>query len=488
MSSEQKASPSQFEKVKAITDQLESGIQALFESEKFQQYLKTLSKFHDYSLNNTLLIAMQKPDATLVAGYTAWKKQFGRQVQKGESGIRILAPTPYKKEMEVDKMDPITGEIIKNPDGTSAKESKEVLMPAFKVVNVFDVSQTDGKPLPTIGVNELNGDVAQYEMFFDALKKACPVPISFELIDGGAKGYFHTVENRIAIQEGMSQVQTIKTAIHEMTHQKLHSTDPTAKTDPAEPKLTRNHKEVEAESVAFTVCQHYGIDTGDYSFAYVAGWSHGKETPELKASLDKIRKTASEMITEIDEHLTALQKEYTWAHLTADDVKNIECTGSEYMPYSRMAEHTFSCEIVGEPMVLKLTVSQHDDGEGFTIHSEEKDVWDAMTESELRKLEPVLTSTAELHYWTSQVEKAETAEAVKEVTFEFMETENLDLSREQCQKFWEVVEQKEAALSPPSALADLQAKKDESKKEKYSKTKAKTARKKTQKRKKEESR
>ena len=322
----------------------------------------------------------------------------------------------------------------------------------------------------------------------EALKKACPVPIGFEQIDGGAKGYFHTVENRIAIQEGMSQVQTIKTAIHEMTHQKLHSIDPTAKTDLAEPKLTRNHKEVEAESVAFTVCQHYGIDTGDYSFAYVAGWSHGKETPELKASLDKIRKTASEMITEIDEHLTALQKEYTWAHLTADDVKNIECTGSEYMPYSRMAEHTFSCEIVGEPMVLKLTVSQHDDGEGFTIHSEEKDVWDAMTESELRKLEPVLTSTAELHYWTSQVEKAETAEAVKEVTFEFMETENLDLSREQCQKFWEVVEQKEAALSPPSALADLQAKKEESKKEKSSKPKTRIARKKTQKRKKEESR
>ena len=361
-------------------------------------------------------------------------------------------------------------------------------MPAFKVVNVFDVSQTDGKPLPTIGVNELTGDVAQYEMFFEALKKACPVPIGFEQIDGGAKGYFHTVENRIAIQEGMSQVQTIKTAIHEMTHQKLHSIDPTAKTDPAEPKLTRNHKEVEAESVAFTVCQHYGIDTGDYSFAYVAGWSHGKETPELKASLDKIRKAASEIITEIDEHLAALQKEYTWAHLTADDVKNIECTGSEYMPYSRMAEHTFSCEIVGEPMVLKLTVSQHDDDEGFTIHSEGKDVWDAMTESELRKLEPVLTSTAELHYWTSQVEKAETAEAVKEVTFGFMETENLDLSREQCQKFWEVVEQKEAALSPPSALADLQAKKDESKKEKSSKPKTRIARKKTQKRKKEETR
>lgn len=327
-----------------------------------------------------------------------------------------------------------------------------------------------------------------YEMFFEALKKACPVPMGFEQIAGGAKGYFHTVENRIAIQEGMSQVQTVKTAIHEMTHQKLHSIDPTIKVDPLEPKLTRNHKEVEAESVAFTVCQHYGIDTGDYSFAYVAGWSHGKDTPELKASLDKIRKTASEMITEIDEHLAVLQKEYAWAHLTADDVKNIECIGSEYMPHSRMAEHTFSCEIVGEPMTLKLTVSQHDDGEGFTIHSEGKDVWDAMPESELRKLEPVLTSTAELHYWTSQIEKAETAEAVKEVTFGFMETENLGLSQEQCQKFWEVVEQKEAALSPPSALADLQAKKEKSEKEMSSKPKTKASQKKSKKQKKEESR
>ncbi len=306
---EQKIYPSQYEKVKAITDQLEAGIQALFESEKFKQYLQTLSKFHDYSLNNTILIAMQKPDATLVAGYTAWQKQFGRQVQKGESGIRILAPTPYKKRMEVEKTDPNTGEILMNPDGSKQKETREVLMPAFKVVNVFDVSQTEGKPLPTLGVNELTGDVAQYEMFFEALKRSCPVPIDFEQIEGGAKGYFHTVENRIAIQEGMSQVQTIKTAVHEMTHQRLHSIDPTAKPDPAEPRLTRNHKEVEAESVAFTVCQHYGIDTGDYSFAYVAGWSHGKETPELKASLDKIRRTASEMITTIDGHLEVLKLE-----------------------------------------------------------------------------------------------------------------------------------------------------------------------------------
>ncbi len=243
---EKKSYPSQYEKVKAITDQLEAGVQALFESEKFKQYLQTLSKFHKYSLNNTLLIAMQKPDATLVAGYTAWQKQFGRQVQKGESGIRILAPTPYTKKMEVEKTDPNTGEILMNSDGSKQKETREVLMPAFKVVNVFDVSQTEGKPLPSLGVNELTGNVAQYEMFFEALKRSCPVPIGFEQIEGGAKGYFHTVENRIAIQEGMSQVQIVKTALHEMTHQRLHSIDPTAKPDPDEPLLTRNSEEVEA--------------------------------------------------------------------------------------------------------------------------------------------------------------------------------------------------------------------------------------------------
>ena len=214
-----KAYPSQLDKVKEITDKLEAGIQALFESEAFKNYLKTLSKFHDYSLNNTILIAMQKPDATLVAGYTAWQKNFGRQVQKGETGIRILAPTPYKKKMEVDRLDPVTGQAILNPDGSTAKELKEIMVPAFKVVNVFDVSQTDGKPLPTIGVDELTGNVTNYEMFFEALERACPVPVGFEQIPSGAKGYYHTVDQRIALQEGMSEVQTIKTMIHEMAHQ-----------------------------------------------------------------------------------------------------------------------------------------------------------------------------------------------------------------------------------------------------------------------------
>ena len=303
-----RAYPSQLDKVKEITDKLEAGIQALFESEAFKNYLKTLSKLHDYSLNNTILIAMQKPDATLVAGYTAWQKNFGRQVQKGETGIRILAPTPYKKQMEVDRIDPVTQKPILNPDGSTAKELKEVMVPAFKVVNVFDVSQTDGKPLPSIGVNELTGDVKQYEMFFEALKRACPVPVGFEQIDSGAKGYYHTVDQRIALQEGMSQIQTIKTMIHEMAHQKLHSIDP-KELPPEEPRLTRNAKEVEAESVAYTVAKHYGIETSDYSFAYIAGWSHDKDTPELKASLDRIRKAADEMITSIDEQVMAIQME-----------------------------------------------------------------------------------------------------------------------------------------------------------------------------------
>ncbi len=290
---------SQAEKVKAITEQLESGIQALFESEQFKNYLKTLSKFHSYSVNNTILIAMQNPDATLVAGYTSWQHDFGRSVRKGEKGIRILAPAPFKKKTEVDRLDPVTGKAVLNADGSVAKDVQEVTIPAFKVVNVFDVSQTEGRELPSIGVDELTGDVAQYENFLKALEDTCPVPVAFEQITSGAKGYFNPMEQRIALQEGMSQAQTIKTLIHEMAHQKLHSADE---------MLSRNTKEVEAEAVAYTIAQHYGIDTTDYSFAYIAGWSMGKGTAELKASLDRIRNAADEMITGIDEQFQSLEK------------------------------------------------------------------------------------------------------------------------------------------------------------------------------------
>jgi hypothetical protein len=208
----------------------------------------------------------------------------------------------------MEKIDPATQRPVMDADGNPVTETVEVTHSAFKVVNVFDVSQTEGREIPTIGVDELTGDVREYEMFFEALKRTCPVPMDFEQINGGAKGYYHLTEQRIAIQEGMSQLQTIKTAIHEMAHQRLHAIDPDDKTK-EKPQLTRNSKEVEAESVAYTICQHYGIDTSDYSFAYIAGWSHGKETPELKASLNTIRKAASEMINEIDGHVAEIRRE-----------------------------------------------------------------------------------------------------------------------------------------------------------------------------------
>ena len=323
------ADNTQYQKVKEITDQLEQGIQDLFESEKYMSWLRTMSKFHDYSLNNTLLIAFQRPDATLVAGYTAWQKQFGRQVQKGEKAIKILAPAPYKEKVEVEKLDPITHAPIYSDDGKPIIEVQEVTRPAFKVVSVFDVSQTEGREIPSLGVDELSGEVREYEMFFEALKRSCPVPMGFENIEGSAKGYYHQMEQRIAIREGMSQVQTIKTAIHEMAHQRLHAVDPLDEKSEII-NQTRSSKEVEAESVAYTVCQHYGIETSDYSFAYVAGWSHGKETPELKASLNTIRKTANEMITEIDGHIAEINKEMEQENKITCYLKITSSMGSEY--------------------------------------------------------------------------------------------------------------------------------------------------------------
>lgn len=323
------AGNTQYQKVKEITDQLEQGIQDLFESEKYMSWLRTMSKFHDYSLNNTLLIAFQRPDATLVAGYTAWQKQFGRQVQKGEKAIKILAPAPYKEKVEIEKLDPVTKMPIYSDDGKPIIEVQEVTRPAFKVVSIFDVSQTEGREIPSLGVDELSGDVREYEMFFEALKRSCPVPMEFENIEGSAKGYYHQMEQRIAIREGMSQVQTIKTAIHEMAHQRLHAVDPLDEKSEII-NQTRSSKEVEAESVAYTVCQHYGIETSDYSFAYVAGWSHGKETPELKASLNTIRKTANEMITEIDGHIAEINKEMEQENKVTCYLKITSSMGSEY--------------------------------------------------------------------------------------------------------------------------------------------------------------
>lgn len=295
------------QKVQEITEKLEQGIKELFESEKYKTYLNTMSKFHNYSFNNTMLIAMQKPDATLVAGFKAWQKNFDRHVKKGEKGIRILAPAPYKIKEEQEKLDPITGEIMLDKNGMPITEEVEIKIPAFRVVPVFDVSQTDGKELPNIGVNELSGSVEDYEDFMQALTEVSPVPITYEDIEGEAKGYFHTTDHRITIQEGMSQSQTVKTAIHEVAHAKLHDRERNQDIDKVLDK-DRNTKEVEAESVAYTVCQHFGIDTSDYSFGYIAGWSSDRDMKELKSSLDTIRKTSSELITGIEDRLAELQK------------------------------------------------------------------------------------------------------------------------------------------------------------------------------------
>ena len=297
------------EKMKEITNRLEQGIQDLFESDRFKEYLQVMSKFHNYSFNNTLLIAMQKPDATLIAGYNSWKNLFGRQVSRGAKGIKVIAPSPYKVKKEIDKIDPKTQKPMTDKNGKPVKEETEVTVPAFKVVSVFDVSQTEGKELPSIGVDELTGDVEQYADFFKATEQASPAPVGFEKIESGAKGYYSQTEKRIAINEGMSELQNLKTLIHEIAHAKLHDIDFNAPAEEQADRPDRRTREVQAESIAYAVCQHYGLDTSDYSFSYVAQWSSGRELAELKASLETIRSTASELIKDIDKNFAELTKD-----------------------------------------------------------------------------------------------------------------------------------------------------------------------------------
>ena len=294
------------DRMKEITDRLETGIQELFESERYKAYLTSMAKFHSYSFNNTLLIAMQ--GGQLVAGYNKWRDDFHRNVKRGEKGIKILAPAPYKAKKEVPKLDE-QGKPVMDKDGKPLTEVQETQVPAFKIVSVFDVSQTEGEPLPSIGVDELAGNVEQYEDFFKALEQTSPVPMAFEDIPGGSHGYYHLTEKRIAIQENMSELQTLKTAIHEIAHAKLHAIDPDAPVTKQADRPDSRTREVQAESVAYAVCQHYELDTSDYSFGYVAGWSSGKDLKELRASLETIRATAHELITTIDGHLAELQQQ-----------------------------------------------------------------------------------------------------------------------------------------------------------------------------------
>ena len=352
------------DRLKEITDSIEKGIQELFQSEKYRQYLRTMSRFHKYSVNNTMLIYMQKPDATVVAGFNKWRDQFGRNVLKGEKGIKIIAPTPYKKKIEEAKLDPDTKLPMLDANGKAIMEEKEIKIPMYKPVTVFDVSQTEGKPLPQLAA-DLTGNVQNYEVFMEAVKRSAPVPVFMEDLTG-MDGYYNDENRRIAVRTGMSEVQTVCAAIHEIAHSLLHShSKETNEVTPswkvvmvseggtkhdfssgfkteaeanhfAEAEnwryldenrfewrleveedlsavkaaaLSRNTEEVQAESISYAVCAYFGIETGENSFGYIATWSKGKELPELKASLETINRTASGLITDIDRNYKALMKE-----------------------------------------------------------------------------------------------------------------------------------------------------------------------------------
>lgn len=283
------------ERLAELTDRLENGIKDLYASGRYAEYLSAMSKFHRYSFGNALLILFQCPTATHVAGYTTWKKDFGRQVKRGEHGIQIIAPCPYERAIQQEKKDPATGQTLYGADGKAITETKYVPATKFKVATVFDVSQTEGRELPNIGVSELTGEVADFAAIYDRLAALSPLPVEQGHVPGTAKGYASFLEQRIVVRPGMSEVQTIKTLVHEIAHAKLHNPDLLA----PEERKQRREKEVEAESVAYVVCQHFGIETSDYSFGYVAGWSKGKELAELKSSLDRIHSTAGEIINAI---------------------------------------------------------------------------------------------------------------------------------------------------------------------------------------------
>lgn len=306
-------------KLDTIMKSLEEGVEKVFTSEQYQMYLQTMAKFHNYSFNNTLLIAMQRPDATLLAGYQTWQKKFHRHVKRGEKGIKIIAPVPVKEKRQVEKIDEETQEIVIGIDGQPETETVERILPRFRVTTVFDVSQTEGEPLPTLEVNELVGDVFIYEDFMKGLEEISPVPFQFQEIGSGAKGYYSNAEKLVAIQTGMSQAQTMKTAVHETAHAIFHDRDVMEENGITKDRMT---KEVEAESVAYVVCNHFGLDTSDYSFNYVAGWSSDKEMPELRSSMDTIRLTSSQLIADITEKLLELQK----TRKLENDIKTEELT------------------------------------------------------------------------------------------------------------------------------------------------------------------
>ena len=309
------------DRLKDITASIEDGIKELFQSESYAQYLQTMSRFHHYSVNNQVLIHMQKPDATLVAGFNKWKNQFGRNVIKGEHGIKIIAPTPFKKKIEQEKLDPDTQLPMLDADGKIITEEKTIQIPMYKPVTVFDVSQTEGKPLPQLA-HELSGNVANYDVFMEALRRSSPVPISIEVMGGGMDGYFDLEHQDIAIRKGMSEVQTVSAVIHEMAHALLHNR--TKDTEEKTPELSRSTEEVQAESISYAVCAYYGIATGENSFGYIVSWSKDKTLPELRESLEVISKTADGLISDIDRHYAEILKEREAELIAAEPAMAVE--------------------------------------------------------------------------------------------------------------------------------------------------------------------
>ena len=309
------------DRLKEITASIEDGIKELFQSESYAQYLQTMSRFHHYSVNNQVLIHMQKPDATLVAGFNKWKNQFGRNVIKGEHGIKIIAPTPFKKKIEQEKLDPDTQLPMLDADGKIITEEKTIQIPMYKPVTVFDVSQTEGKHLPQLA-HDLSGNVANYDVFMEALRRSSPVPISVEVMGGGMDGYFDLEHQDIAIRKGMSEVQTVSAVIHEMAHALLHNR--TKDTEEKTPEISRSTEEVQAESISYAVCAYYGIATGDNSFGYIASWSKDKTLPEFRESLEVISRTADGLINDIDRHYAEIMKEREAELIAAEPAMTME--------------------------------------------------------------------------------------------------------------------------------------------------------------------
>ena len=321
--------PIQGKDMDSIMQNLETGVAELFTSERYQEYLKTMSKFHNYSFNNTLLIAMQRPDATLVTGYRNWQS-MGRQVKKGEKGITIIAPAPIKRKKEQTVLDQ-DQKLVIGPDGKPKTEEVEITLPCFKAITVFDIEQTTGEPIQTLAPEILTAAVEDFDLFLQAIREISPVPIRFDAIEGSANGYYHNLDKEIVIKKDMSQSQTLKTAIHETAHARLHDKEIMESQGIEKDRLT---KEVEAESVAYCVCSAFELDTSEYSFPYIAGWSSGKEMRELKASMDVIRKTAGEMIDELTEKIEMMLEQKQEKLLAA-----VEAAGYRFVKEESNSQH-----------------------------------------------------------------------------------------------------------------------------------------------------